>query len=669
MDGRSEKKYGNYFTWERRKLYAKVIKNLTKKRAKSINFDILLPQNKENTNDSLFQKSIKESKRTILGYNFELKDLSYFVYPDSVPPENSKPVNNSLSNEEFISPQWDKIDLGSKNLHNLSKKSGYLNMVHDDDGVIRSSPLFVRYLDRLYPSLSLQIALDYYNVNIDSLTLNNGESVVIRNAKSDNDSIAKNIRIPLDSDNKMIIHYKGTWKTYRTVSFYDIAENRIGRKTLKNKITLVGTSLRGLFDLRSTPVQENIPGVEVHANVINTIIKEDFIERVDKLYISIIMILFMTLTIYLVFNKLSIYISTVIIGVYSVIYYILSVKLFTDYNILLDQSRPIYAILFSFLIAYVIKFYLEELDKKFVKNTLGRYVPEMVSDIMLKDSSKMILGGERKEISMFFTDIRSFTTMSEQVKPDVLVKFLNNYLTRMTSLVKKYEGTLDKYIGDAIVCFFGAPLDNPNHPINACHTALDMLDALEVLKKSEKNIVDPIFKDVKVGIGINTGNVTVGNIGSDELFDYTAIGDHMNLASRIEGLTKQYGVDILISGNTKKLIGDDIFITRKVDTVNPKGKNKAVTLYELVGKKGSKETSKTRIYNEIKERYTLGLELYHEGKFNEAIPVFRDILDNTVNDRPSSILLTRCEKMISEEKSNKTKDMLNWSGVWEMEEK
>lgn len=251
MDGFSEKKYGNYFTWERRKLYAKVIKNLTKKKAKSINFDILLPQIKNNTHDSLFQMSIKESERTILGYNFELKDLSYFVYPDSVPPDNSKPVKNSLSEEGFTSPKWDKIDLGSKNLHNLSKKSGYLNMIHDDDGVIRSSPLFVRYLGKLYPSLSLQVALDYYNVNVDSLTLNNGKSIVIRNAKADNDSIAKNIRIPLDSDNKMIIHYKGTWKTYRTVSFYDIAENRIGRKTLKNKITLIGTSLRGLFDLRS----------------------------------------------------------------------------------------------------------------------------------------------------------------------------------------------------------------------------------------------------------------------------------------------------------------------------------------------------------------------------------------------------------------------------------
>jgi len=669
MDGRSEKKYGNYFTWERRKLYAKVIKNLTKKKAKSINFDILLPQYKKNDNDSIFQESIEASKRTILGYNFELKDLSYFVYPDSVPPKNSKPVRNSISAKSFFSPKWDKIDLGSKNFHNFSKESGFLNMIHDDDGVIRSSPLFVSYLNHLYPSLSLQVALDYYNVNVDSLTLNNKESIIIRNAKADKDSIARDIRIPLDSENKMIIHYKGTWKTYRTVSFYDIAENRIGRKTLKNKIALIGTSLRGLFDLRSTPVQENIPGVEVHANVINTIIKEDFIERADKLYISIIMILFMTLTIYLVFNRLSIYFSTMIIVANSITYYFLSVKLFTDYNILLDQSRPMYAVIFSFIIAYVIKFYLEEQDKKLVKNTLGRYVPETVSNIMLKDSSKMILGGERKVISMFFSDIRSFTTMSEQVKPDILVKFLNNYLTKMTALIKKYEGTIDKYEGDAIICFFGAPLDDPLHPINACHTALDMLDALEILKSNEKDIVDPIFKDVKVGIGINSGDVTVGNIGSDELFDYTAIGDHMNLASRIEGLTKQYGVDILISEDTKNMIGDDIFITRKVDSVNPKGKNKAVTIYELIGNRAGIKTNKIKLYYEIKERYDKALLFYLGGEFAEAIPLFRDILDNTTNDKPSSILLNRCEKMILDEKNNKTEDMLKWSGVWEMEEK
>ena len=669
IDGRSEKKFGNYFSWDTRAIYSKVVKNLTKKKVKSVNFDILLRESKDERKDSLLQEEIISSNKTILGYNFQQSDTSYFVYPDSVAPRNSKTIANSLLQDNYLTPSWGLIDLGSINLNNAARTSGYLNMLLDDDGVIRSTSLFINYLGRLYPSFSLQIALDYLNATTDSLILNNGENVIIRNAKSDFDSVYHDITIPLNSDNEMIIHYKGTWKTYRTVSLYDIVENRIGRKTLKNKITLIGTSLRGLFDLRSVPVAENIPGVEVHANIINTIIKEDFIKRIDKTLIALLMIIFMIITIYLVFNKFRIYISLVIITAYSLGYYFLTIKLFNDYNFMLDQSRPLYAIVFSFIIAYVIKFYLEEQDKQFVKYTLGRYVPQSVSDIMLEDSSKMILGGERKVISMFFSDIRSFTTMSEQVKPDVLVKFLNNYLTRMTALIKKYEGTIDKYEGDAIICFFGAPLNNPNHPVNACHTALDMLDALELLKSNEKDIVDPIFKDVKVGIGINSGDVTVGNIGSDELFDYTAIGDNMNLAARIEGLTKQYGVDILISENTKEMIGNDIFITRKVDTVKVKGKNKAVTLYELIGKKDNLNNPKVLLYNNIKERYEQALKLYSDGSFEKAKVIFSDILDCSTIDKPSSILLKRCEQMINEKIKRETGIPLKWSGIWEMNEK
>ncbi|MCK5760792.1 MAG: adenylate/guanylate cyclase domain-containing protein, partial [Candidatus Delongbacteria bacterium] len=498
----------------------------------------------------------------------------------------------------------------------------------------------------------LVMCMNYLGIEKEDVVFNDKESLILHNAQVD--SVKQDIVIPLDSENKMLIHYKGTWKTYLTVPFYDIYKNRIGRKTFRNNIVLIGASLRGLMDLRSTPVQRHLPGVEVHANIINTIIKSDFISEVDQIYIILIMLLLSLIVNLLVTSRLHMFFSTMFVIISSVVYYKLSFYLFDNENILIDITRPIYAIIFSFLTTYTISYYNENKSKKLIKSTLGRYVPEVVSKEMLKNPDLLKVGGEKKEITMMFSDIRGFTSYSEKTDPKTLVEFLNHYLKEMTKVVKQNKGTLDKYMGDAVICFFGAPLDC-DHPRLACKSALNMHENLESMRP---HIKDEIFRDIQIGIGINTDIVTVGNIGSDELFDYTAIGDGMNLASRLEGLNKYYGTKILVSGTTFEYVKDD-FIVREVDLVSVKGKVKPVRIYELIDFKDGKFFT-----DDVKEKleiYNKGLNLYRDGEFSEAKNVFTEVAEK-YRDKTSEMLVYRCEQMI-------TDPPIDWNGVWKMEGK
>ncbi|MCK4979784.1 MAG: adenylate/guanylate cyclase domain-containing protein, partial [Candidatus Delongbacteria bacterium] len=521
-----------------------------------------------------------------------------------------------------------------------------------EDGVIRKVQLLKKYRGKYYPSFALLMSMKYLGIDEKDVEFKEKQYILLKNAKID--SITKDIKIPLDQNNRMLIHYKGTWKTYRTVSFYDIMKNRIGRKIFRDNIVLIGASLRGLMDLRSTPVQRHLPGVEVHANIINTIIKSDFITEIDLVYIILIMLFLSLIVNLLVTSRLHMFFSTMFVIISSIVYYKLSFYLFNNENILIDITRPIYAIVFSFLTTYTISYYNENKSKKFIKSTLGRYVPEVVSKEMLKNPDLLKVGGVKKEITMMFSDIRGFTSYSEKTDPKTLVEFLNHYLKEMTKVVKQNQGTLDKYMGDAVICFFGAPLDC-DHPHLACKSALNMHENLESMRP---HIKEEIFRDIQIGIGINTDIVTVGNIGSDELFDYTAIGDGMNLASRLEGLNKYYGTKILVSGTTFEYVKDD-FIVREVDLVSVKGKIKPVRIYELIDFKDGK------LFNDnVKEKleiYNKGLNLYREGEFAEAKNVFTEVA-RKYKDKTSEMLVYRCDQMI-------TDPPVDWNGVWKMEGK
>jgi adenylate cyclase len=645
IDTRSVQKLGKYFDWPRT-YFARTVDALASSGSGHVCFDILFDKSVLTENDSIFRQSISDAGNVIAGYNFEFDDRENFIYPDSTDGKlsNALPVS---SGRDFHTEEFPIMNAGDESILNAGLASGYLGIDSDDDGVIRKAHLFKKYMGRYYPSFALVISLKMLGAQNESIKLNDGKSIEFVTDSGETKTI------PLDENNYMLIHYKGPWRSFKTVSIYDVMEKRIGKKTFRDKPVIVGSSLRGLMDLRSTPVQKHYPGVEVHASIINTILSGDFITKTGKTAVFLIMLLLIIFTSTAIFSRMNIVLSSAVVFAVGFTYYKLTGKLFFDHNHILDASRPLLALLFSFLATYTVSYYKEKKSKKFIKATLGRYVPEIVSKELLKDPEKFKLGGEKKEITMMFSDIRNFTSYSERTEPRELVKFLNIYLKRMTGVIKRNCGTLDKYMGDAVICFFGAPIEN-DHPYYSCKSALEMMRELELLKSE---LTDDTFRKIDIGIGINTDAVTVGNIGSDDLFDYTAIGDGMNLASRLEGLNKYYGTNILVSGNTRDRAGDR-FIFRELDEVSVKGKNKPVRMYELIAEAGEKIDEKM---SEKIALYSEALELYKRGDFEKAALLF-DSLIKDFSDRVSGLMAERCAMMIKDPPSE-------WNGVWKMDSK
>ena len=296
-------------------------------------------------------------------------------------------------------------------------------------------------------------------------------------------------------------------------------------------------------------------------------------------------------------------------------------------------------------------------EKKFIRESFGYYLAPQIIEEIMKDPSGLKLGGARKKVTILFSDIRGFTTISEGMSPEQLTGFLNKYLTLMSNIIMKHGGIIDKYIGDAIMAFWGAPIDDKDHSMNALLTSLEMIKSLEYLN-SERKEGDP---EIKIGIGLNSGTVTVGNMGSEKRFDYTVIGDSVNLASRLESLNKFYGTEIIISETTINNIGPENLKEknlsfREIDKVIVKGKNEAVRIYEILS------PSKVSLIGESLDNFKIGLNAYYNGDFRGAIDCLDKVIVRLPHDGPSNVLLERCKKFQSNPPES-------WKGVFALESK
>lgn len=315
---------------------------------------------------------------------------------------------------------------------------------------------------------------------------------------------------------------------------------------------------------------------------------------------------------------------------------------------------PVLTMMTIYLGITVYRYVTEEREKKKIRGAFQYYLTASVINEILKDPSKLKLGGDKKQLSVMFSDIRGFTGISEKLTPEELVRLLNEYLTAMTDVVFKYDGLLDKYIGDAIMAVFGAPLDQPDHALRACRTALEMMSELKRLREKWAAEGRP---DVNIGVGVNTGDMVVGNMGSEMRFDYTVIGDSVNLASRLEGTNKEYGTNIIISEFTYESIRNELFC-RELDAVRVKGKKLPVRIYELLGEK--KDAAE---WQECVGRFETGLAKYREGLWDEAIAAFRSVLEVRPADYPARLYIERCETL----KENPPEG--EWDGVFTMTKK
>ena len=444
------------------------------------------------------------------------------------------------------------------------------------------------------------------------------------------------------------MNYRGGRNSFPGYSFYKVIEGNVPEGDFAGRIVLVGATATGVYDARVTPLDVGLPGVEIHATVIDNILRRDFIRQPDWIWaINIPAIILMTfipgLFIYRLRPLRGVPISTGLLVIY-----LFANWYFFNQRVWINFIYPFLGCLGIVVAITVYRYVTEEREKRKIRGAFQFYVSAGVVDEILKDPGKLKLGGERKVLTVLFSDIKGFSYLSETLPPEALTKLLNLYLTPMTVTVFKYQGTLDKYMGDAIMAIFGAPLEQNDHAEKACHTALDMVEPLKDLQKSWE--IDGI-PEISIGIGINTGPMSVGNMGSDVLFDYTVVGDHVNLGSRLEKLNREYGTNIIISEFTHRHIQDK-FVCRELDIVRVRGRKEPVTIFELLGR-GEPFSQ----WPAFKRSFEQGLMAYRSQHWDDGIGEFNEALRIRRDDGPAKLYLRRCTQL--REKSPSPK----WDGI------
>ena len=655
IDNRSLEKLGRFENWPR-SYHSQIIDFVTNGGALAIGFDVLFMEpDKDRDQDEQLISSTANANNVYHAMAFSQADTNSFLYKMDSVPDGFKADKFSLKLGPSLTKKFttaDRIDGKIFDLYNVSTGIGFANFFPDNDGVIRNMPLFLNFADRQYMGLSFAMVKGILNAGKENISVVPGKQITIQPPGGDASSA---FHIPIDEKGRMLISYQGTFQTFRYISYYDVLMQRIPPETFEGRIVLVGTSAAGLSDIRPVPFQDAFPGVEVHANVIYNILSQEFIKK-HSANLSILDMFLLGIVIALLAMLLKPWASALIAFFISGGYAFATVKLFATDAYWLEFVRPILAIVFAYLFVFVYRYVDEERNKRYIKNIFQHYQSKAVVDELLKNPDMLKLGGERRIATAFFSDIKSFTTVSEELSPEALIAQLNEYLSAMTEIVLKYEGYLDKYEGDAIMAIFGVPLEQPDHAERACLASLEMQQELVTLRKKWEAQNKPQFH---IRIGMNTGPMIAGNIGGVERVDYTVIGDAVNLASRLEGANKQYGTNIMISEFTKELLPEE-FVLRELDLIQVKGKTQPVRVFEVVAQ------NRAGLSNDqlnILDQYKQGLALYRNKNWDAAIAAFERVLVIDNSDGPSKTYIQRCIHF------KKNPVPTNWDGIFEMKTK
>jgi len=427
---------------------------------------------------------------------------------------------------------------------------------------------------------------------------------------------------------------------------------------VKDKIVFIGSSAEGLLDLRSTPLGLK-PGVEIHVNALEQILDQNFLIRpqivkdAENNFILSIGLLLIVLAPFIGASWLALICFALSGGVAYA-----SFISFTEYGVLVDPVYPVLSVLVIYMLSSVLSYIRTEADRKQVREAFGLYISPDFMKELTKDPDKLKLGGETRDLTVMFTDIRSFTTISESMTPEALIQLMNDFLTPMSDLVMEHRGTIDKYMGDAMMAFWNAPLDDENHARNACMTALKMNKALEpinakIIADAEKEGKAPAL--LEAGIGINTGKASVGNMGSRQRFAYSALGDTVNLASRLEGQTKQYGVRILIGEQTRRQASD--MAALELDLIRVKGKIEPERIFVLLG---DEEMSRSEYFKSWQIKHYRMLEAYRKMKWDDAMVLAEEC--QNISKEGMTGYYDMMQLRLNEMKSNPPEQ--GWDGVF-----
>jgi len=503
--------------------------------------------------DSYIAASIKKAGNVVLASylntdtsSLPSSDLSKYFLPNI-----KNPFDKELTFEGITAPVPEYLEAGAT--------IGLINDVFDPDGIRRKDPLFLNYQGNTMPSFSLAIAMRA----VKDWDYNNGKIQIL------------NREIPLENDVYLRIKYQGDAKTFRYVSFVDVVKGNIPDTLFTKKIVLFGSSLPELYDYSQTPFGAKLPGVECHANIIHNLLFSKPITTPPK-YIVITISVFLIFLTLLLANKTAPYVSPIITFIIILGYLLFTIVMYMSYFISYEMSRPIVGIIFAFLIGLTSRIYFGEEEKKWIKDLFSRYVSEEVVNQII-NSPSLSLEGKRQEISVLFCDIRSFTPRAEKEEPENIVAILNAFFEEMSDTIFQYGGMVDKYLGDGIMALFGAPIHHPGHADRAVSCAIEMQNRIHYLNQKE------ILKGkspLEIGIGISSGESVIGNVGSANRIEYTAIGDPVNTSARIEPLNKEYKTKILISEITKNQL-QGTYKIHFVGKIQLKGKSESTGIYAV----------------------------------------------------------------------------------------
>ena len=460
--------------------------------------------------------------------------------------------------------------------------SGFFNAITESDGVVRSIPLLAQYKGQYYESLSLamlrmlvglptvepgfpkekRLSSDYQGL----------ESILLRQG-------GKALAIPVDDRVSTLVPFRGNGGvkggSFRYVSAADVLARRVAPGALRDKIVLLGTTAPGLLDLRVTPVGETYPGVETHANVISGFLDGKVFVKPDyamgfEIVVLVLAGMALAFTLPLLSAPKAVAASAAVVAALVG----LNFWLYSGHGLVLPLATALVMALTAFALNMSYGYFVESKSKRELANLFGTYVPPELVDEMVKDPDSYSMQAASKELTVMFCDMRGFTKMSETMEPTQLQALLNQVFSRLTNLIRSNRGTIDKYMGDCVMAFWGAPVETPDHAQLAVKTALEMVSAIDQLNKEHVALGLP---EIGIGIGLNTGTMCVGDMGSDVRRSYTVIGDSVNLGARLEGLSKAYGVDIVVSASTRQLA--DGFVWQELDKVRVKGKDNAVAIF------------------------------------------------------------------------------------------
>jgi adenylate cyclase len=591
----------------------------------------------------------------------------------------------------FIEKQY-APEVNIEMLSQVITNSGYINEEPDSDGIVRKSPLVIKFGEDVFTPFAVQCAWQYLD----------NPNLILRLAEYGIEGISMgDIYIPTDEAGRLLINYLGPPGTFPQVSITDILNDHFDKGIFKDKIVIVGSIATGAHDLRNTPFSGAHPGMDVHATVIDNILRNDFISKsaLARTY-DFMAIIVLGVLIGIIIPRSGAIMGLFVTAVLIVVQIIGSRWLFSHYGIWVNMVYPLLAVFLIYTSLTAYHYLVEEKNKRFLHSTFSSYLsPELIED-MVSSETMPELGGEARILTAYFTDIQGFSVFSEKLTAHQLVELLNEYLSTMTDILLGERGTLDKYEGDAIIAFVGAPMLIPDHTLRACRIAVSMQNALLELREKWKDERLPpghperntknlspaewtpgdkwprVVHNMKMRIGINSGEIVVGNMGSSMRMNYTIMGDSVNLAARLEAGAKQYGIYTAVSEYTlnveyineygQKERAMDLVEVRFIDNITVVGKSEPVKIYELCAMKGDLTPQEKELFS----IFDKGMDCYLRMEWDKAIKYFKESLKiERIPDgdkTPSEVFIKRCEAF---KETPPVPPGVKWDGVFRMTNK